>query len=226
MDIALNYVEKGRGTPLVLLHGNGEDHTYFRHQTAFFSRYFRVIALDTRGHGSSPRGTAPFTLRQFADDLYGFLTEHQIGRADILGFSDGGNIAMYFALKHPGSVRHLVLNGANLFPAGVKKRIQIPIVIGYRLAARAAKKSPAALKKAELLGLMVHEPDLHPRDLSALRMPVLVIAGTRDLIKKRHTELIHRSIPGSCLRFVKGGHAVAAQNPDAFNRVVLRFLRS
>ena len=62
MDITLNHVETGEGFPLVLLHGNGEDHTYFKRQMEPFSLKYRVIALDTRGHGKSPRGSAPFTL--------------------------------------------------------------------------------------------------------------------------------------------------------------------
>lgn len=69
MDIRLCCVEAGEGFPLVLLHGNGEDHTYFKRQMGPFSQHFRVIAVDTRGHGESPRGTAPFTLEQFAEDL-------------------------------------------------------------------------------------------------------------------------------------------------------------
>ena len=64
MDIRLCCVEAGEGFPLVLLHGNGEDHTYFKRQMGPFSQHFRVIAVDTRGHGESPRGTAPFTLEQ------------------------------------------------------------------------------------------------------------------------------------------------------------------
>ena len=64
MDIQLNYIIAGQGFPLVLLHGNGEDHTYFKRQMGPFSERYQVFALDTRGHGRSPRGTAPFTLEQ------------------------------------------------------------------------------------------------------------------------------------------------------------------
>lgn len=62
MDIELYYQEKGSGEPFILLHGNGEDGSYFEHQTEHFRDRYRVIALDTRGHGKSPRGGAPFTL--------------------------------------------------------------------------------------------------------------------------------------------------------------------
>ena len=94
MDITLNYVEAGEGFPLVLLHGNGEDHTYFEHQMSPFSAHYRVIAPDTRGHGKSPRGEEPFTLEQFAEDLKEFLDGLGIFRCHLLGFSDGGNIAL------------------------------------------------------------------------------------------------------------------------------------
>ena len=68
MDIKHYYIEKGQGEPLILLHGNGEDSTYFVNQIDEFSSYYRVLALDTRGHGQTPRGEASFTIRQFADD--------------------------------------------------------------------------------------------------------------------------------------------------------------
>ena len=62
MDIALYYQEKGKKEPFILLHGNGEDGSYFKHQIDYFSDRYRVIALDTRGHGRSPRGSKPFTI--------------------------------------------------------------------------------------------------------------------------------------------------------------------
>ena len=116
MDITLNYAEAGAGFPLVLLHGNGENHTYFKRQMEPFSQQYRVIALDTRGHGKSPRGTAPFTLEQFAGDLKEFLDQRGITKCHLLGFSDGGNIALLFALRYPQYVEKLILNGANLTP--------------------------------------------------------------------------------------------------------------
>ena len=75
MDVELHYREQGSGETLILLHGNGEDGSYFEHQMSAFAPRFRVIALDTRGHGKSPRGKAPFTIRQFADDLLAFMDE-------------------------------------------------------------------------------------------------------------------------------------------------------
>ena len=223
MDISLYYEKRGAGEPLVLLHGNGEDGSYFLHQMEAFSREFLVYALDTRGHGRSPRGSAPFTISQFAEDLLAFLDEQGLKRVNLLGFSDGGNIALTFALRHPERVRRLVLNGANLTPRGVKAWVQLPIVLGYQIASRL--KRPKARTNAEMLGLMVHEPQIPPSELAGLMMPVLVIAGTRDMIREDHTRLMAREIPGARLALIPGNHFIARRNPAAFNRAVWSFFQ-
>lgn len=225
MDIKLHYAEKGQGEPLILLHGNGEDGTYFGSQIDYFSKERRVIAVDTRGHGKSPRGTAPFTIRQFAEDLNGFMLEQGIEKADILGFSDGGNIAMIFAMRYPGKVNRLILNGANLNPRGVRAHVQLPVEIGYRIARLFAAKSKDAARNAELLGLMVNDPDVKPEELSQITAKTLVIAGTEDMIKKKHTRQIYDSLTDAKLVFVEGNHFIANKKPEEFNRVVEEFLR-
>ena len=131
----LYYRQEGTGEPLILLHGNGEDGSYFAKVMEYFSVQYKVTAVDTRGHGKSPRGDAPFTIRQFAEDLKEFMDQQNIERANLLGFSDGGNIALIFALRYPERVKKLILNGANLDSGGVRPLTQIPIEIGYRFAA-------------------------------------------------------------------------------------------
>lgn len=224
MDISLYYQEKGEGEPLFLLHGNGEDGTYFVNQLSFFSDKYRVIAVDTRGHGKSPRGTAPFTMEQFAADLRELMEKLQISRAIILGFSDGANIAMKFALKYPDRVKALILNGGNLDTIGVKRSIQIPIEIGYRFAKLFAGKSKEAKTHMEILGLMVNEPNIRPEELRAIQAPTLVIAGTKDMIKQPHTEMIAESIPNAILSVIPGDHFIANKNAGAFNKEVEAFL--
>lgn len=224
MDIQLNYTTAGQGFPLILLHGNGEDHTYFKHQMGPFSEKFRVIALDTRGHGRSPRGTAPFTLEQFAEDLKGFLDSREIRRCHLLGFSDGANIALLFALRYPAYVEKLILNGADLHPSAVKLSTQAPIVLGWGLLQVIRRFDKKARPKWELLDLMTTQPHIRPESLAALNMPTLVVAGDRDMIREKHTRLIARSIPDSQLAILPGDHFVARRNWQAFNPVILKFL--
>lgn len=219
MDIRLHFTEHGSGEPLILLHGNGEDGTYFEHQIACFQGSYRVIALDTRGHGQSPRGTAPLSLSQFVLDLEAFMDGQGIRSAHVIGFSDGANIALLFALDHPERVKSLVLNGGNLFPEGLTAQTRREIDEEYEQALTEGNES-----QLELLRLMIDEPHIDPCCLAGLHMPVLVVAGTDDMIEETHTRLIADSIPTAILSFVEGSHFVAAENPDAFNQVVASFL--
>jgi len=225
MDIQLHYQERGEGFPLILLHGNGEDGTYFHHQLEYFAREYRVIAVDSRGHGKSPRGSAPFTIRQFARDLKAFMDQKGIDRAHILGFSDGGNVALCFALAYPERVAKLILNGANLNARGVKTWVQLPVEIGYRMAGLFQQHSKKARKNWEILGLMVNDPNIPKEDLSRVEAETLIIAGTRDMIKERHTRRIAAGIAKSRLIFLEGDHFIAEKRPEPFNRAVADFLR-
>lgn len=225
MDINHFFIEKGQGEALILLHGNGENCDYFQGQIDEFARFFHVYAIDTRGHGKTPRGNTPFTIRQFADDLLGFMDAHQIGKAHLLGFSDGGNIAMIFTMKHPDRVNRLILNGANLDAKGVKPSVQIPIEIGYRIARIFSKISHTAKLNAEMLGLMVNDPNVLPEELVKIQANTLVVAGTKDMIKEEHTRLIAQNIPNAQLVILEGNHFIANKCPQAFNHAVLKFLK-
>ena len=216
----LHAADWGCGQPLIMLHGNGEDGTYFAAQIEHFKTMFRVIALDTRGYGGSPRGSAPFTLEQFARDLADFMDMRGIGAAHLLGFSDGGNVAALFALDNPDRALSLVLNGANLFPEGLREDVRREDAERFRAAQESGDE-----REMERLRLMMDEPHIDPTHLSRLDMPVLVVAGTDDMILEEHTRLIAQSIPSAQLRFVEGDHFVAAGNSRAFNDAVEEFYR-
>ena len=220
-DIENFYIKKGEGYPLILLHGNNENSSYFRYQIEEFSKDYQVYAIDTRGHGNSPRGDKPFTLNQFAQDLSDFMDNHNLERAHLLGFSDGGNIAVIFSILHQNRVEKLILNGANLFPKGIKPLIRLADRINYDFTRFFTKNT----KKLEMLDLMVNQPYINPEGLSKIKSKTLVIAGTKDMIKKEHTELIARNIPNSKIVFLNGNHFVVYNNSYEYNKIILNFLK-
>ena len=224
MDIELHYVEAGEGFPLVLLHGNGEDHSYFEHQMEPFSRRYRVIAPDTRGHGASPRGEAPFTLDQFAEDLKEFLDGLGISRCHLLGFSDGGNIALIFALKYPQYIEKLVVDGANLEPDGLKRSVRLADKARWTWLKVLEAADPGKKAEFEMVDLMVTQPHIDHLALRSLRMPTLVVAGDKDMILESHTRAIAAPIPSARLAILPGDHFLARKNPEQFNSLVLEFL--
>lgn len=224
MDISLYYKEKGSGIPFVLLHGNSEDGNYFKSQIDFFSNNYRMIAVDTRGHGKSPRGNAPFTMNQFVEDLSNLLKKLEVSEVILLGFSDGANIAMKFAIKYPEKVKALILNGGNLNTKGVKITTQFFIELGYKITKIFSKKSEDAKRNMELLGLMVNEPNIKIEEIQSIKTPTLVIAGKNDMIKEKHTREIADNIPNAELSIINGNHFIANKESDSFNREVERFL--
>lgn len=221
MDISLYFERCGSGEPLILLHGNGEDHTIFDGILPYLKTHFTVYALDTRGHGKSPVGTAPFTLAQFAKDLKAFMDKHGIARAHLLGFSDGANIAMLFSQDCPERLLSLVLNSGNLEPSGLV--LWLTEEFKTRLNEIKNSTSPQECHEAALLRLMLEEPHIDPASLHAIRVPTLVIAGDDDLIPPAHTRLIAQSIPGAKLVFLHGTHGVVQESPEAFSAALGSF---
>lgn len=214
----------GAGPALVLLHGNGEDYRCFEKQIGPFSRRFRVVAIDSRGHGGSGMGE-PFSLKAMADDVANVLDALRIERASVVGFSDGGNAALYFALRHPDRLNKLVLAGANLFPAGLEKRVRQRDRAIWNLLRLLGSLSAGARRKARVFGLMVREPNIDPRQLSSIKAPCLVLAGEHDMIREAHTKLIARAIPGSKLRIIPGcDHFIFKNKHEEVNAAILAFL--
>lgn len=222
----LDYPSYSSDAPvLILLHGNGEDHSYFSNQVDAFSAHFRLILVDTRGHGKSESGSEKLDFSVFAQDLLRLMDYLQIPKAHLLGFSDGGNTALTFALAHPERVSSLILNGANLNPHGVKFFTQFPVVLGYYCCRLFCPFSKQAQHNADILGLMVHHPHISTDSLTTLTMPCMVIVGEDDMIKDSHSRLIASSLPHAkfvCIQ--NSNHFCAAKSPKEFNREVLEFL--
>ena len=225
MNIEHHYIEKGEGFPLILLHGNGENNEYFTHQIEYFSKHYRVIALDTRGHGKTTRGEEEFTLVQFAEDLKKFLDSMAIKKVIILGFSDGGNIALLFALKYQEYIQALIIDGANIYPSGVKTHAQLSMRAGYAVVSLFAPFSKKALAHKEMLRLMTHEPNITPSELAKITVPTLVMAGSRDIIKKEHTKEIYHALRKARLAIIDGDHFIATKKFEHFNEIVDKFLK-
>ncbi len=231
-DLDVRYLTAGNGAPLILLHGNGESADYFQGQFRDLSGRYQLYAPDTRGHGGTSRGTAPLTFPQFARDLRSFMNALDLPKAHILGFSDGAITAICFALAYPGMMDRLVLNGANLYPAGLQPAVRLTAASGYLTASaishfpQPAGRGPGAFgsQKKELLGLMTKAPHIRPDDLASIQARTLVIAGSRDMIRRSHTRMIYQKIPRSKLAILRGDHYIARKKASEFDALVDTFL--
>jgi len=224
-DALISFIETGKGEPLVLIHGNGEDHSCFDRQLPAFSERYRCIAIDSRGHGRSTHGSRKLNLKLMAGDVLAVMDALGLEKAHILGFSDGGNIALHLALKAPERIRSLILSGANSDPSGIEPREFRQMLKKRRVLALQALFSRKAARRLEVWELMIKEPDFTQAELESIALPALITAGERDVILKEHTEYLHRCIKNSELVIFKGGsHFVHIEQAALYNETVLKFL--
>ena len=183
--VTLHYAVAGEGFPVILLHGNGEDHNIFSVEiTQLTAAGYKVYAPDSRGHGAN-EPLAEYHYADMAEDIYGFIQALGLEKPALYGFSDGGIIGLMLETAHPGTLGALAVSGTNLSPEGL-----IPSFIEEYTAANEAHPDP-------LVTLMLTEPHIDPEALKAIRIPVLVTAGEHDLILLSETEKIAAAIPGS-----------------------------
>lgn len=215
----------GVGEPLLLLHGNGEDHQIFNHQISHFSKYFQVIALDTRGHGRSDHGKGVLTFQKIAEDILSVLRYFNLSTVTIMGFSDGGNLALYFGSHYPEKVTKLIVIGGNYKVNGLKKDSLAEVKRDYRLLTVLGSFFLKAAKKRQILDLMWHQLDLSSADLMAIKAPTLVVAGEDDVIAESHTRKIYELITNSELMIVpKASHFLMVEKYEEFNQFAKVFL--
>jgi pimeloyl-ACP methyl ester carboxylesterase len=210
---------------LLLLHGNGEDLHIFDPHIGIFSQRYRTIAFDTRGHGLSTRGAAPFDFNTFAADLLAVLDALNIGRAHVAGFSDGAITALHAALTAPQRISSMILLGVNCNPKGLLFTQRILIRLVYVWLSAASSFSAAMRLRKEIWGLMVHHPNLDIAGLSRIKIPALIVTGENDMVSRRHNDEISRAIAGSKRITIQGGdHFWMFRKPEIFRRLVMDFV--
>ena len=118
--ITLEYSKSGAGEPLILLHGNGEDHHIFDKIAEKLKNKFEVYAIDSRNHGKSSM-TDDYSYETMAEDIYSFINARKLGKVYVAGFSDGAIISLFLALKYPNVIKKMTLMGVNLKPGDFMK---------------------------------------------------------------------------------------------------------
>ena len=196
MYIQLNgqiiYYEKtGEGSPVILVHGNNETHKIFDALIPQLSKKHTVYAIDSRGHGLSA-SVDEFHYDDMANDMIAFIQALDLINLAFYGFSDGGIVGLLAASKCPAMFSALAVSGANLTPSGWKFFSRLSVRLHY-----IKKKSP-------LISLMLKEPHISKSDLGKITIPTLVLAGSKDIIKKSETKRIAASIPDSILKILPG----------------------
>jgi pimeloyl-ACP methyl ester carboxylesterase len=230
------YAAHGTGSPVILLHGglgNGEN---WGHQVpALTAAGYRVIAIDSRGHGRSTRDARPFAYELMAADVLAVMDALHVARAALVGWSDGATIALILAMHEPARVSGVFFFGCNMDPSGTKEITEPHPVIGRifrRHAADYARLSPTPDQFEAFVGavglMMQTQPDYSASQLAEIRVPVAIVHSEHDeFIRREHAEYLARTIPAAELVVLpEVSHFAPLQRPAPFNRTVLAFLGS
>ncbi|MDO4281294.1 MAG: alpha/beta hydrolase [Peptococcaceae bacterium] len=239
-EAMLYYETCGAGTPLVLLHGNGQSHHVFDEMVPRLAKSYFLILPDSRAHGHSKshRGKVRlFSVADMADDLAQLLDALDIERVLLLGFSDGANVALTFASRYPHRTLALAAVSGNALPAGLKPGFRVASKGLFFIAGR-IKKILAPLsgwRKAygywrrleQQLSLMVHSPALTAEDLAQITAPVLLMAGSRDVIRADHERWMQAQIPDATLVIMEDAtHGQFFQTPAHYLWIIQHFFEN
>lgn len=188
--IKLYYEKTGSGSPIILLHGNGEDHSIFDKLAEKLSADFTVYTPDSRCHGKSGAGRLDYEL--MAEDIAGFIRILGLDKPVLYGFSDGGIIGLIIAIKYRDMLSKLIVSGVNINPFGLKPNVLFSYGWQY------------LVKRSDFDRLIITQPHIKKTELSRIKVPVLLTAGEKDMIREQHTRIIAKAIPESRLVILPG----------------------
>ena len=219
----------GQGKPLLMIHGNGGSINNFIYQIPYFSKYYKVIAVDSRGQGKTKDDADSLSYEMMADDFGALLDAMKLDSVYVLGWSDGGINAVLLALRHPEKVSKMAITGTNLWPdnTAIFQDVIDLITPSVTEVINKKDKTPAEKTEAKLGRLLLYEPHIPTTSLHNIIATTLVMGGDNDVIRPDHTLLIHQHIPNSYLWIApNSGHSAALVYKDDFNKNVHQFFKN
>lgn len=215
--LRMYYEVRGEGPPLLLLHGGGSTiETTYAAILPELVRTRTVIATEQQGHGHTADLDRPLSFRQMADDTAALIKKLGFDQVDVLGFSNGGSVAMELAMRHPEHVRRLVLASVYYRRDGIRPELlqsfktatadSMPEI--YRRAYLAVAPNPGDLPKLtpKLMDNLLSFPGWTEADLASIKAPTMILQAENDVAPLEHIAAMTRAIPGAKLVVLPGGH--------------------
>ena len=225
--------KEARGEPVILLHGGLANANYWGNQVKALQSRYRVIVMDSRGHGRSSRDDKPYGYDLMASDVLALMDFLKIPKAAIVGWSDGAIIGLDIALNHPERLTKLFAFAANSDPSGVSDITSSPVFNAF--IARAEKEyetlSPTPTEYQSFLAqvqkMWETQPNWTADDLGRIAVPVWIVDADHDeAIKRENIEFMAANVPNAGLLLQpEVSHFSFIQDPEQFTSDVLHFLQ-
>ena len=252
-DIDIYYEIHGEGEPLLLIHGLGSSSRDWEYQIPQFSKLYKVITIDLRGHGKTSKPKGPYSIRGFADDVALFLEAINIKYVNILGLSMGTATGFELAINYPDLVKSLIavnmsaklsvktfnekkqffLRNLIVKLLGMRKMGEVlapklfPSPEQEELRKKVATRWAENDKKSYLSAMNSLKNWSVEEELHKITCPTVVIASDGDYTPVEIKEEYIKKIPNGQISIIKNSHhAVPMEKPEEFNRIVLDFLKS
>lgn len=235
-DVTIYGKEWGKGEPIFLLHGAMVDMSDWENQIPILATKYRVIAIDSRGHGKSSFTDRPMTYALMSEDVINVMTALKIDSATFIGFGDGGNILLELAIHHPERLKKMILIGANLTPTpdavypyflqkvkdwDIEK---MTLLLKVRFA---GNPNPELLNAfaIRMQHMLLHEPTWDISDMRQINTPTLVMASDYGLVTVQHSLEIFENLQRANLCVIPGArHYSIKEKPAIVNAIILDFL--
>ena len=242
-DIKVYYEIYGEGEPLLLLHGNSGSIENFIYQIPELSEHFKVIAVDSRAQGRSTDSDKDITYTMMASDMSELIDKLNLGKVNVVGWSDGGIIGLELAYAHPEKVLKVITFGANYTyenfiapPDNVIMEPNDPLIVkiseGMQRHSDALERlspNPERIPTIEkkLSELTQNYPTFTTNQLTTIDIPFLIVVGDHDLIRIEHTISLFTNLRKAQLLIVpRASHLVPVEYPELINSEVIRFLKT
>ncbi len=197
------YCEHGSGPTLILLHGNSESkRVFFRYQTVHFNT-FRTIAIDSRGHGETISNDTQYSIGQYSQDVIELCPAKGITQAYVIGYSDGGNIALLLANKRPRLFTRIVAISPNYLVSGTTDGWLRFFQSMRKILAFLGGLGLATQKAIMRIDLMLTDIGITAEELGSIQTNVRILYAERDMIKEQHIQEMGRLIPGASIKKIR-----------------------
>jgi pimeloyl-ACP methyl ester carboxylesterase len=194
-DARIAYTQAGSGVPLILLHGNSASKKMFkRYQVEYFTEY-RTLAIDSRGHGESISMDAAYSIDQYSDDVIKVCGALGISEAFVIGYSDGGNIALLLAKKAPDIFRKIAAISPNYLASGLKDTMLAMFTSISKFLVFLGRLGLKTQKQVKRFDLILNDIGISDDELGSIRTSMKILYAENDLIKEEHIKRIAELIP-------------------------------